>query len=32
MDGGVFVEEAPPSVMFTNPQNEHTRKFLTHIL
>jgi ABC-type polar amino acid transport system ATPase subunit len=32
MDGGVFVEDAPPSVMFTNPQDERTRQFLTHIL
>lgn len=32
MDGGAFVEDAPPSVMFTNPQDERTRQFLTHIL
>jgi len=32
MDGGVFVEDAPPSVMFTNPKDENTRQFLTHIL
>jgi len=32
MDGGVFVEDAPPSVMFTNPQHERTRQFLVHIL
>lgn len=32
MDGGVFVEDAPPSVMFTSPQHERTRQFLTHIL
>ncbi len=32
MDGGVFVEDAPPAVMFTNPEHEDTRQFLTHIL
>jgi ABC-type polar amino acid transport system ATPase subunit len=32
MDGGVFVEDAPPSVMFTSPEHEDTRQFLTHIL
>jgi ABC-type polar amino acid transport system ATPase subunit len=32
MDGGVFVEDAPPSVMFSNPEHEDTRQFLTHIL
>jgi ABC-type polar amino acid transport system ATPase subunit len=32
MDGGVFVEDAPPAVMFSNPEHEDTRQFLTHIL
>jgi ABC-type polar amino acid transport system ATPase subunit len=32
MDGGLFIEDAPPSVIFTNPQDERTRQFLTHIL
>jgi ABC-type polar amino acid transport system ATPase subunit len=32
MDDGAFVEDAPPSVMFTNPRDERTRQFLTHIL
>jgi ABC-type polar amino acid transport system ATPase subunit len=32
MDDGLFVEDAPPAVMFTNPQDERTRQFLTHIL
>jgi len=32
MDDGLFVEDAPPAVMFTNPQHERTRRFLTHIL
>ena len=32
MDDGLFVEDAPPSVIFTNPQDERTRQFLTHIL
>jgi polar amino acid transport system ATP-binding protein len=32
MDGGQIVEEAPPSVFFTNPREERTRLFLSQIL
>jgi len=32
MDGGVFVEEGPPSEFFTNPREERTKAFLGKIL
>lgn len=32
MDKGEIVEEAPPEVFFTNPQNERTKQFLGQIL
>lgn len=32
MDGGVFVEQGPPSAVFSNPKDERTRRFLRHIL
>jgi len=32
MDGGVFVEEGPPSQCLINPQDERTRRFLDRIL
>lgn len=32
MDGGGWVEEGPPEDIFTNPQEERSRKFLAHIL
>ena len=32
MDEGVIVEDAPPGVMFTNPQMERTRAFLARVL
>jgi putative lysine transport system ATP-binding protein len=32
MDGGVIAEDAPPEVIFNNPQNPRTRAFLTRIL
>jgi polar amino acid transport system ATP-binding protein len=31
MDGGVIVEQGPPSDLFDNPQNERTKDFLGHI-
>ena len=32
MDGGKIVEENTPDVIFTNPQNERTRAFLSKVL
>ena len=32
MDDGVWIEEGPPSKIFTNPEHERTRRFLAHIL
>jgi polar amino acid transport system ATP-binding protein len=32
MDGGVVVEEGPPAEVFSNPQQERTRSFLSKIL
>jgi polar amino acid transport system ATP-binding protein len=32
MDGGVIVEQAPPEQMFSAPQHERTRTFLSQIL
>jgi len=32
MDGGQIVEQAPPSVFFTNPKEERTKLFLSQIL
>ncbi len=31
MDGGVIVEQGPPSEVFDNPQHERTKDFLGHI-
>ena len=31
-DGGRIIEQAPPSVMFSNPQEERTREFLQAVL
>ena len=32
MDEGVVVEEGPPEIIFNNPKNERTRKFLQQVL
>lgn len=32
MDAGQIIEEAPPSVLFTNPKQERTKAFLSKIL
>jgi len=32
MDGGVFVEEGPPTELLFNPKEERTKQFLRHIL
>ena len=32
MDGGNFVEEAPPQAFFTNPKNERLQSFLSKVL
>jgi polar amino acid transport system ATP-binding protein len=32
MEGGRFVEESPPELMFTQPREERTRRFLARIL
>ena len=32
MDGGQIIEQGPPDVLFTNPTNERTKAFLSHIL
>ena len=32
MDEGQIVEQAPPEQLFTNPQDERTRRFLRKIL
>ncbi|NMC80296.1 MAG: amino acid ABC transporter ATP-binding protein [Chloroflexi bacterium] len=32
MDAGQIVEEAPPDVLFSNPQNERTKAFLSKVL
>ena len=32
MDGGVIVEEGPPSEVLTNPREERTRNFLSRVL
>ena len=31
MDEGAFVEEGPPAVLFSNPREERTRRFLSHL-
>ena len=31
MDGGVIVEEGPPEEIFTTPQAERTRAFLSRV-
>jgi L-cystine transport system ATP-binding protein len=32
MDGGVFVEQGPPSEVFYHPKDERTKRFLRHVL
>jgi ABC-type polar amino acid transport system ATPase subunit len=32
MDGGIWVEMAPPEELFTHPKEDRTRQFLAHIL
>jgi len=32
MDGGVFVEQGPPSEVFFHPKDERTKRFLRHVL
>jgi len=32
MDGGVIVEQGEPGVLFTNPQHDRTRTFLSKVL
>ncbi len=32
MDEGEIIEADPPSELFTNPTQERTKRFLTHIL
>jgi polar amino acid transport system ATP-binding protein len=32
MDGGQIVEQAPPNILFSNPKEERTKAFLSHIL
>ncbi|NLZ44170.1 MAG: amino acid ABC transporter ATP-binding protein, partial [Clostridia bacterium] len=32
MDDGVIVEEGPPGQLFSNPQNERTKSFLSKVL
>ena len=32
MDGGVIAEDAPPSQLFSNPQNPRTKEFLSKVL
>ncbi len=32
MDGGVFVEDAPPAEFFRNPKHERTKAFLSKVL
>ncbi len=32
MDDGQLIEEAPPEVLFSNPQNERTKAFLSKVL
>ncbi len=32
MDGGVIIEEGPPSVIFSNPTQERTKLFLSKVL
>ncbi|WP_110668172.1 amino acid ABC transporter ATP-binding protein [Salinicola halophilus] len=32
MDGGTIVEQGPPSELFTHPQDERTRRFLSKVL
>ncbi len=32
MDGGQIIEEAPPDVLFNNPQEERTSHFLSKVL
>ena len=32
MDGGNFIEEAPPEEFFTNPKNERLKAFLGKVL
>jgi ABC-type polar amino acid transport system ATPase subunit len=31
MDEGAFVEEGPPASLFTNPKEERTKRFLSHL-
>jgi polar amino acid transport system ATP-binding protein len=32
MDGGQIVEQAPPNILFSNPKEERTKAFLSHVL
>ena len=32
MDGGIITEDAPPSELFSNPQNPRTKEFLSKVL
>ncbi|HVP21963.1 MAG TPA: amino acid ABC transporter ATP-binding protein [Anaerolineaceae bacterium] len=32
MDSGQIIEEAPPDILFSQPKNERTKAFLSHIL
>jgi len=32
MDGGEIIETGPPNILFSDPKEERTKKFLTHIL
>ena len=32
MDGGVIIEQGPPDILFTEPQQERTREFLAYVL
>jgi ABC-type polar amino acid transport system ATPase subunit len=32
MDEGQIIEEAPPEVLFTNPKQERTKRFLSKVL
>ena len=32
MDGGVIAEDAPPAQLFSNPQNQRTKEFLSKVL
>jgi polar amino acid transport system ATP-binding protein len=32
MDGGQIIEQAPPNILFSNPKEERTKAFLSHVL